>query len=214
MEVVIATRNPHKAQEVKSILREFGIEGHSLDDIDPAGKIPRIQETGSTLKDNALIKARTVHSVTGNPVIADDTGLEVDALHGAPGVLSARYAGEGSTYQDNMDKLLQALKHVPPERRTARFRTVACYVDGESDSPGQEELCAEGVVEGVIRSEPAGDGGFGYDPVFTIPELGRTYAQLSEKEKNRLSHRSKALRKLVNLLHRDSVPTPHSSHQT
>lgn len=213
MEVIIATRNPDKAKEVKSILREFTIRGKSLDDIDPEGRISEIEETGSTLKENAVIKARSVYSLTRMPVLADDTGLEVDALKGAPGVLSARYAGEGATYQDNIEKLLDALKNVSPEGRTARFRTVACFVDGVQGS-SEEELWAEGVVEGMIRSEPAGNGGFGYDTVFMIPELGKTYAQLSEDEKNRLSHRGQALRKLVTLIRKESISATHSSRQS
>lgn len=209
MKLIIATRNPHKAREMKSILGELGIDGRSLDDIDPDGTIAEIEETGSTLKENALIKARGVHSITGDPVVADDTGLEVDALDGAPGVYSARYSGDGATYEDNVDKLLDALKDVSPRERTARFRTVACYVDGESVPSEQEELWAEGVVEGVIGFEPAGSGGFGYDPVFVIPELSRTYAELSEQGKNRLSHRGKALRKLINLIPKEPFPVRH-----
>ncbi|MFQ6674742.1 MAG: RdgB/HAM1 family non-canonical purine NTP pyrophosphatase [Fidelibacterota bacterium] len=214
MDLIIATRNPDKAREVKSILLEFGIQARSLEDVDPEGRIPRIRETGSTLRENALIKARTVHAATGKPVIADDTGLEVDALNGAPGVHSARYAGEGSTYDDNINKLLDALKNVPSEKRTARFRTVACFVDGAPKPSGETELWAEGVVEGVIRTGREGIGGFGYDPVFMIPGTGKTYAQLSDRGKNRLSHRGQALRKLVAIISRDSIPTDPSSTQS
>ncbi|MFQ6673878.1 MAG: RdgB/HAM1 family non-canonical purine NTP pyrophosphatase [Fidelibacterota bacterium] len=204
MKVVIATRNPDKAREMKALLRDHGIEGMALDDMDPGRTISQVDETGSSLMENAMIKARTIFSVTGMPTIADDTGLEVDALDGAPGVYSARYAGEGATYEENVNKLLTDLRDVPPGRRTARFRTVACFVDGQ-------ELCAEGVVQGVISREPRGESGFGYDPVFTLNELRKTYAELTEEEKNRFSHRGKAMRKLVSLMSEDLFPTQRPS---
>lgn len=199
--IILATRNRDKALELKALLGISGIQALALNELDPRGKIPEIKETGSTLRENALIKARKILAVSGRPVIADDTGLEVDALDGAPGVYSARYAGRGCTYEDNVKKLLSELERVTEDRRTARFRTVACYVDGT------QELWAEGVVEGLISQTPSGDGGFGYDPVFYLPEYGKTYAQLSTEEKNRLSHRGKAMKKLVAMISDTLIPT-------
>jgi len=203
-EILLATRNSDKALELKALLHEYEIEGIALNDLDPQNSIPDVEEIGSTLQENAFIKARKIFSVTGRPTIADDTGLEVDILGGAPGVFSARYAGKGCSYEDNVKKLLSELSDTPAKHRTARFRTVACYVDGD------QELWTEGVVEGVITEKPIGDYGFGYDPVFYIPECEKTYAQLSHEEKNKWSHRGKAMRKLVALLYQDFVPTEHS----
>ena len=194
MKVIIATRNVDKGDELKSLLKEYGIEGKTLNEFDSDGKIPEVEETGATLEENAFIKARVIHKLTNMPVIADDTGLEVDALDGAPGVYSARYAGDSCTYEDNVNKLLQSLNGIAPERRSARFRTVACFVDTE------KELSTEGSVEGVIAENPAGEYGFGYDPVFYIPQLGKTYAELTEDEKNRYSHRGNAIRELMSQL--------------
>ncbi|MEE9168014.1 MAG: RdgB/HAM1 family non-canonical purine NTP pyrophosphatase [Candidatus Neomarinimicrobiota bacterium] len=201
MEVILATRNRDKARELKALLDGSHMEGLALDDIDPEEKIPEIEESGSSLRENAFIKARRVFSLTRRPTIGDDTGLEVDALNGAPGIFSARYAGDGCSYKDNVRKLLSDLVAVPPKRRTARFRTAVCYVDG------QQELWVEGVVEGMITEKPVGDRGFGYDPVFYIPEYDKTYAQLSGEEKNRWSHRGKAMRKLSDLLSQKIVPS-------
>ena len=204
MKVLIATRNRDKAKEMKALLKEKGWEGEALTDIDPLRKIPDIEETGDTLLENALIKARTIFSITGVPTIADDTGLEVDALNGAPGVYAARYAGQNCSYEDNVNKLLSELRGVPPEKRSARFRTVVCYVNGS------KELWSEGVVEGMISKIPKGENGFGYDPVFYIPEIEKTYAQLSNEEKNTISHRGKAMRKLLDLMSNELISTEHS----
>ena len=153
------------------------------------------EETGATLLENARIKARAAVSLTGLPAIADDTGLEVDALDGAPGVHAARYSGPGATYASNVAKLLHALQGVPAERRTARFKTVcvAAWPDGR-------ELQTEGVLEGAITEAPRGEQGFGYDPVFQPAGEARTYAELSEAEKNAISHRARAARALGELL--------------
>ncbi|MDP6457692.1 MAG: RdgB/HAM1 family non-canonical purine NTP pyrophosphatase [Candidatus Marinimicrobia bacterium] len=194
MKVIIATRNVDKGAELKSLLEECGIEGETLNEFDADGTIPEIEETGVTLEENAFIKAREVHNLTNMPVIADDTGLEVDALDGAPGAYSARYAGDGCTYEDNVNKLIQSLNGIASERRSARFRTVACFVEKE------RELSAEGSVEGVIVENPTGEQGFGYDPVFYIPQLGKTYAELTKDEKNQYSHRGKAIRELTSRL--------------
>lgn len=205
LQMVLATRNSDKAAELKAILGNLGIETVALNELDPHGDVPDIDEVGSSLKENALIKAREVFAHTRRPTIADDTGLEVDALKGAPGIYSARYAGKGCSYEDNIRKLLSELESTPPASRTARFRTVVCYVDGD------QELCAEGIVEGLIKEKPLGDQGFGYDPVFYIPECNKTYAQLSSEEKNYWSHRGKAVRQLITLLSDDLIPTEHPS---
>ncbi|MCH7731065.1 MAG: RdgB/HAM1 family non-canonical purine NTP pyrophosphatase [Candidatus Marinimicrobia bacterium] len=191
MKVLIATRNKNKVRELKQILELNGMESLSLDEWDKGNTIPEIEEVGNTLRENAFIKARTVFSLTGISTIADDTGLEVDALNGAPGIYSARYAGEGCSYEDNVNKLLENLEGVSADKRTARFRTVACFIDGKT------ELSCEGIVEGYISEAPRGSKGFGYDPIFYLPELGKTFAQLTEEEKNQISHRSKAMSNLI-----------------
>jgi XTP/dITP diphosphohydrolase len=192
--IIIATRNKDKARELKALLKSAGISARTLDEFDPAHKIPEVEETGATLEENALLKAKTISTILGLPAIADDTGLEVDALDGAPGVYAARYAGVDCSYADNINKLLVELAEVPYSDRTARFRTAACFIDGE------KELTSEGAVEGLITDSPLGEDGFGYDPVFLIPHLGKTYAQLTSEEKNELSHRSKAIKELITLL--------------
>ena len=145
------------------------------------------------------MKAHAVAKATGLPSIADDTGLEVDALGGAPGIFSARYAGENCTYEDNVKKLLRNLSDMAEDRRTARFKTVAVYVHKET------ELSAEGVVEGLITEKEEGFGGFGYDPVFSVLYMKKTYAQLADEEKNRVSHRGKAIRSLIEKLRENGL---------
>lgn len=185
MNVVLATSNRSKASEIGRILEGTGVEVLSLAAF-PGVALP--PETGSTMKENALIKARAVFRATGLPALADDSGLEVDFLNGAPGVFSARFAGVGATDEENWRKLLNELEGVPVEKRSARFRCSIALVglDGK-------ERCFEGVLEGVITGGPRGANGFGYDPVFFIPGEGRTSAELSPDEKNRISHRAKAL---------------------
>lgn len=180
--VVVASRNPDKAREVEEILSELGVE------VVRGLTWPEIEETGRTLADNALLKGRAVAGLTGLAAVADDTGLEVEALGGAPGVRTARFAGPGATYSENVRALLAALEG--EERREARFRTVAALV-----TPGGEEACAEGVLEGRIAEAPRGEGGFGYDPVFQVG--GRTLAELPAEEKHAISHRGRALRALA-----------------
>lgn len=199
MKIVIATRNSHKAAELKELLSPLGEKIGSLDELDPRGEIADVEETGTTLEENAFLKARTIAKVTGLAAISDDTGLEVEVLGGAPGVYSARYAGENCSYQDNINKLLNEMVSVPPHRRKACFKTVAAFVDGNV------ELSAEGTVEGVITEKPEGFGGFGYDPVFSVENMKKTYAQLSDEEKNRISHRGKAVRSLVEKLRQNSI---------
>tara|TARA_S200000501_G_scaffold117_1_gene138 strand:+ start:2262 stop:2810 length:549 start_codon:yes stop_codon:yes gene_type:complete len=159
--------------------------------LDRFPKIKEIPETGKTLKENAFIKARTVFEMTGLPSLADDTGLEVKSLGGDPGVFSARYAGEQASYQDNCQKLLKNMMRVPKEDREAKFRTVIAYKDDN------RELSCDGSVKGEIAQSPKGSFGFGYDSVFYYPPLEKTFAELSEEEKNSISHRGRALRKFL-----------------
>ena len=185
--------------ELQTLLHGAGYDAVQLDEIDPDGKISEVEETGTTFKENAFLKAHAIAKATGLPSVADDTGLEVDALGGAPGIFSARYAGENCTYEDNVKKLLRELSDVADDRRTARFKTVAVYVHKET------ELSAEGVVEGVITEKAEGVGGFGYDPVFSVLDMKKTYAQLADEEKNRVSHRGKAIRSLIEKLRENGL---------
>ncbi len=191
MQIVLATHNRGKMEEMSAILGHLPVELLALDAFPEIGDIP---ETGNTLKENAFIKAETVHRLTGLPALADDTGLEVDALNGAPGIYSARYAGADATFEDNYQKMLKELHGIPVEKRTARFRTVIAFVNG-----GEKEW-VEGVAEGRIIEEKRGIGGFGYDPIFYYPPLRKTFAELDSVEKNSISHRGKALRNFCGIL--------------
>jgi XTP/dITP diphosphohydrolase len=191
-ELVLATRNRHKREELAALLGDLSITIHTLDEFPDA---PDVLEDGNTCEANAMKKARAVAEFTGLPAVADDTGLEVDALGGRPGVHAARYAGEGATYEDNCRKLLREMVGVPRERRTARFLTVAAIA-----LPSDGIRVAQGTLDGVIAEEASGTLGFGYDPVFLIPELGKTLAQLSADQKNRISHRAKAFIQAKDLL--------------
>ena len=182
--LVVASKNPDKISEIEEILRSLSLTDEIVRGLD----WPDIEETGRTLKENALIKARAVVEFTGLPVVADDTGLEVDALGGGPGVNTARYAGPGASYEDNVVRLLASMEGV--EDRTARFRAVVALV-----MPDGVEVTAEGSVEGVITKERRGGGGFGYDPVFEVD--GQTLAEMPAEDKNALSHRARALRALA-----------------
>jgi XTP/dITP diphosphohydrolase len=187
---VLATDNPDKAEEIAQILRDAGV-GIELVARPPG--VPAVEETGATLTENARLKAVAVASATGLPAIADDTGLEVDALGGEPGVHSARYAGPNASYARNCALLLERLGDAPPAERTARFVTVAI-----ARWPDGREVAATGRVEGVITEAPRGRGGFGYDAVFVPDEArGRTFAELSAAEKNAISHRGRAFRTLA-----------------
>ena len=190
--LVLATRNKGKVREFRALLRDFPLEIRSLEEFPEA---PEVQETGKTFLDNAFKKAYEIAKALGCLALADDSGLEVDALGGAPGVYSARYAGEAATDEENNRKLLKELEGVPLNKRTARFRCVIVVCD-----PHGAWLKAEGTWEGLITFEPRGHFGFGYDPVFLIPELGKTAAEIPPKLKNQLSHRANALRELLNLL--------------
>jgi XTP/dITP diphosphohydrolase len=188
--IVLATANPDKAREIRDVLEAERVAFELVPR--PAG-VPDVDETGDTLADNARLKARALCKAAGLPALADDTGLEVDALGGAPGVRSARFAGPDATYADNVERLLRELGGVAPERRTARFVTVAvaCFPDGR-------ELESRGEVEGVIIAAPRGNGGFGYDPVFEpVGSDGRTFAEMTPAEKHVLSHRGRAFRALA-----------------
>ena len=191
-ELVLATRNQHKVGELVALLGDLGVTIRTLDEFPDA---PNVVEDGDTCEANAVKKARAIAEFTGLPAVADDTGLEVDALGGRPGVYAARYAGEDATYEDNCRKLLQDLMGVPREQRTARFLTIAAIA-----LPSDGIRVAQGTLEGAIAEEASGTLGFGYDPVFLIPELGKTLAQLSADQKNRISHRAKAFTQAKGLL--------------
>ncbi len=183
-EIVLATRNPDKGRELGALLGGIGIRIRTLEDFPTA---PEVEEDGTTCEANAIKKAREIARATRVPALADDTGLEVDALEGRPGVYAARYAGEHATYEDNCRKLLMELAGVPPINRKARFLTVAAIA-----FPSGDVHVTQGSLEGVITEQPIGDRGFGYDPVFFVPEFNKTLAQLTIEEKNRISHRAKA----------------------
>lgn len=187
--ILLASANPHKVEELKQILEPYGIELKST--LDYPGGVD-VEEDQPILEGNALKKARYWNLFSGLPALADDTGLEVDALNGAPGVLSARYAGENVTYAQNVTKLLHELDGM--NNRKARFRTVIAFVNGKS------EHLFEGVCEGEIIHEPIGDKGFGYDPVFRPNGYQKTFAELHAEEKNRISHRGRALQKFLEYL--------------
>lgn len=194
LRLVLATANPDKAAEVRAILTEA--LGPELVLLDRPDDVAEVDETGATLEENARLKAVALREVTGTAAVADDTGLEVAALGGAPGVRSARYAGDNASYDDNVDKLMAALAGI--EDRAARFRTVALV-----SFPDGAELVAAGAVTGRISRERRGSEGFGYDPVF-IPDEGdgRTFAEMSAAEKHALSHRGRAFRELAGILSR------------
>ena len=191
MKLVLATHNKDKCKEMQQLLQAYPLEVLSLDSFPQIGEII---EDGSTLEENALIKAREIYARTGFSSWADDTGLEVEYLNGAPGVYSARFAGENCSYKDNVNKLLQSLDGVNQSRRNAIFRTVIAFVDEN------RELSTEGYVEGSISTRAKGVGGFGYDPVFYVPELEKTYSEMTITEKNQISHRGKAIRNMIKLL--------------
>jgi XTP/dITP diphosphohydrolase len=190
VKLVLASANPDKSAEIAAILRA-AVPG--LDLAPRPASVADVDETGRTLVDNARLKAAAIAAATGEAAVADDTGLLVDALDGAPGVYSARFAGEGSTYADNVAKLLKELDGVEPGLRTARFETVALV-----RWPDGREVAATGAVDGVIGTEPRGEGGFGYDPIFIPVEGdGRTFAELLPVEKHAVSHRGRAFRALA-----------------
>jgi len=191
--IVLASNNKGKVREFGEMLSTLNMEvvpqaTFNIEDAD---------ETGLTFIENAIIKARHASAIAGLPAIADDSGLEVDFLKGAPGIYSARYSGEGATDEKNLLKLLEALKDVPEEKRTARFQCVLVYMQHENDPT---PLICQGTWEGVILTEPQGENGFGYDPIFYVPTHKCSSAQLGAKEKNKLSHRGQALKMLLTAL--------------
>jgi XTP/dITP diphosphohydrolase len=190
--IVLATKNAGKIAELRALLAHSGITVKGLADFPDLGDIP---ETGTTFAENARIKAAAVTAALGLPAVADDSGLCVDALDGAPGVYSARYSGENATDAQNNATLLTALAHVPDGKRTARFVCAMAAMTPDGRIAG-----AQGAWEGAIAAAPVGDHGFGYDPLFLVPDLGRTAAQLTPAEKNARSHRGQALARLIPLL--------------
>jgi XTP/dITP diphosphohydrolase len=202
MKIVLATNNRHKIEEIKNILSDLKTQNScpkleilSLNDFE---NFPKIEETGKTLEDNAILKARAIYKFSKLISLADDSGLEVDALDGAPGVLSSRFAGKHCSYKDNNIKLLSLMENIPWEKRGATF---VCMVAVAKDL--DDIRIVRGEVRGIITAEERGKGGFGYDPLFYLPELDKTFAQLSFEEKNKRSHRAKAFRKAKELIQKD-----------
>ncbi len=191
--IVVASGNPGKLKELCTLLEDFGAELVPQSELG----VPDAEESEESFADNALIKARNASRRTGLAAVADDSGLEVDALQGAPGIRSARYAGDGASDRDNIAKLLKALAGVDARARTARFVCVMVYVEEANDTT---PIVCRGVWEGRILESPSGGGGFGYDPVFFVPSEGVTAAAMTPERKNRLSHRGRALRKLKRAL--------------
>lgn len=189
--LVVATRNPGKVKEILAICEDWPVQWMTFEQV----PWPEVDETGATYQENALLKARAVADVTGDAALADDSGLEVDALGGAPGPRSARYAGRNAGDEENLSALLRAMAGVPRAGRTGRYRAVAVVV-----FPDGRHVSAEGECEGLIRTKPIGSGGFGYDPIFEPIGWGRTMAELEADEKDRISHRGRALRALRQIL--------------
>jgi len=192
LKIILATHNSHKINEIKSFFNDFNAEIISMNEI---GIYDEIEENGESIEENALIKARWIKEKVDNGIIiADDTGLFVDYLNGQPGVYSARFAGENATYDDNNKKLLKLLEGVPFEKRKAHFKTVIAIINGDS------EHILEGRIDGYIIEKPVGENGFGYDPLFYVPEIKKTLAEMKTEEKNKISHRALALQKLKEYL--------------
>lgn len=192
--IALATRNAHKITELMRICADWPVDWVRADD-PGAAAFPDVDETGDTYLENALLKARAVAAALGLPAMADDSGIEVDALGARPGPRSARYAGDDATDEENLAALIKAIKGIPGSGRTARYRCVAAIA-----LPDGGEVFAEGVCEGTLATRPAGSGGFGYDPIFVPAGWDRTMAELSSDEKDRLSHRGRAFRGLKQLL--------------
>jgi XTP/dITP diphosphohydrolase len=200
MKIVVATRNKHKVREIGVLLDEAGldIQAVTIDEVAPHAEL---LEDEDTFDGNALAKARQASVACGMPAIADDSGIEVDALGGAPGVRSARWAGEPCNDQRNNDKMLREMAGMTPDKRSARYRCAAAFVDASKG----DEVVRSGSCEGALLDAPRGQGGFGYDPLFFLPQLGKTMAEIDLVEKNRLSHRAAAFRSLVAAI-RDRLP--------
>lgn len=194
MKLVLATRNAGKVKELQELLTGAGVEVVSMADFPD---VPEVVEDGDTFQANAIKKARQVAEAVGEVTLSDDSGLEVDYLDGAPGVISARFAGAQHDDEANNRKLLELLAGVPWDKRTARFRCVVAIA-----VPGAKTETMSGTCEGIITTEPKGDQGFGYDPLFFVPEYEKTFAELDANEKNLISHRGKALTKALDVLKR------------
>lgn len=188
-EIIIATKNKGKANEFIDFFSSYGFRALSL--LDLSRNIPDIEETGTTFEENAALKAEQISSLLHVPVLADDSGLEIDALNGAPGIYSARYAGEAKNDQENIDKVLVNLTDVPQENRIARFVCVLAVA-----TPGEQTILHRGTCEGSIRTAPKGENGFGYDPIFIPRKSEKTMAELTPEEKSEISHRKKAIMQL------------------
>lgn len=182
MKIIAATKNKNKIREFSEILKDFEIISQ-----EDAGVDIDVEETGTTFEENSMLKAKAIYEATGIPAIADDSGLCVDALEGAPGIYSARYGGEGLDDRDRVELLLKNMKNVPDEKRSARFVCAITLVGNEGI------ITARGECEGKITYEPKGENGFGYDPIFFVEKYGKTTAEISSEEKNSISHRGKAL---------------------
>ena len=196
--IAIASRNAHKLREIRRICADWPVEWLTVDDHE--GPWPDVEETGSTYLENARLTGVAGAAALGVPALADDSGIEVDALGGRPGPRSARFAGEDTTDERNLQELIRSLKGVPASGRTARYRCVALLAD-----PDGREIQAEGICEGTLISKPRGTWGFGYDPIFVPAGWDRTMAELTDAEKDRISHRGRALRALRELV---GVPEP------
>jgi XTP/dITP diphosphohydrolase len=196
--LAIASRNPGKIREILAICADWPVEWVTADE-----RWPEVEETGATYLENATLKARAVADAIGIPAVADDSGIEVDALGGGPGPRSARYAGEGATDEANLRALIRAVSGIPASGRTARYRCVAVVA-----WPSDAEVWAEGTCEGLLETKPRGSGGFGYDPIFVPAGWDRTMAELSPEEKDRISHRGRAFRALGELLSERDGGTP------
>ncbi len=204
MRLVLATNNAGKVKELRELLAPLHI------DVMPQSQFTQVaaEETGLSFVENAVLKARFASNASGLAAIADDSGIEVDALHGAPGIYSARYAGVGASDRDNNDKLLAALRDVPPSQRKARYRCALVFMRWDTDP---FPIVCQASWEGSIIDTPRGQGGFGYDPIFELPGRGLTAAELPAEEKNRISHRGKALVELVRQLREGGVVMAASS---
>jgi XTP/dITP diphosphohydrolase len=199
--IAIGSRNAHKLREIRRICADWPVEWLTVDDHE--GHWPDVEETGSTYLENARLKGVAGAAALGVPTLADDSGIEVDALGGRPGPRSARFAGEDATDERNLQELIRALKGVPASGRTARYRCVALLAH-----PDGSEVQAEGVCEGTLIAKPRGTGGFGYDPIFVPAGWDRTMAELTDEEKDRISHRGRALRALRELIGTPDQPSP------
>lgn len=192
-EILIATKNPNKAKEIGKIFSKDDIKVYTLNDFP---NFPDIVEDGTTFEENARLKVKAANERLGMAALADDSGLQVDALYGQPGIRSARYAGDHDDAANNA-KLLSELGGVPLEKRTAQFVTTLVYKDPENN----QDIVATGKLEGLINTMPRGDDGFGYDPLFYVPELGKTLGQISMDKKNEISHRGRAIREFEKKFH-------------